>query len=414
MAAEPRKVKEAIERFLAASRKPALQSEGDRLFRLEAGAYALTERPDAIVLEAWNDETNLARKIIGVKQQGPGRLDLTAERFGRKSGVISLVDLEHPAGAGVERTAQRRQFREQFGRFLRRCFTDWRLAELTTEADLEHSLSPVYPRALLRRGTQAMAALGAPASSGDGALAFGLVWLDYLRRREPSLAIEGLILYLPLERIANTCLRLRWLDPAAARCLVFAHGPGRFEEAIDPQDHGNIDTSLDRCAGPEPKATPPLTPEARLEALVRNQIQAIAPDLISAPVYGQVPAMLGLSRGVLDLLAVSNTGQLCVVELKAAQDLQLPVQALDYWLRVAWHAARGEFGALGYFPGVPLLPDPPRLYLVAPAVQFHPTTERILRFFSPRIEVERVGVALPWENEVRVLFRARGAKAPGI
>lgn len=414
MASGVREVKEAIKRFLAVSRKPALQAEGDRLFFLVEGCYALTERPDAIVLEAWNEETNLARRITGVKQERPGRLDLTVERFGRKSGVISLVDIEHPAGAVAERTAQRREFREQFGRFLRRRFTDWRLVELTTEADLEHSLSPVYPRALLRQGTRALAALGAPVGSGGGALSFGLIWLDYLRRREPSLAIEGLVLYLPLEDAATTCLRLRWLDPGAARYWVFAHGPGRFEEAIDPQDYGNIDTRLEPCAGAEPRTTEPVTPEARLEALVRGQIQTIAADLNPAPVYGQVPAMAGLNRGVLDLLAVSNTGRLCVIELKAAQDLQLPVQALDYWLRVAWHAERGEFGALGYFPGVGLRPDPPRLYLVAPAVEFHPTTERILRFFSPRIEVERVGVALPWENEVRVLFRARGAMAPGI
>ncbi len=414
MAAAMREVREAIERFLTACRRPALQAEGDRLFFLVEGSYALTERPDAIVLEAWNEETNVARRIKAVKHERPGRMDLAVELFGRKSGLVSLVDLDHAAGAVAERTAKRREFRERFAYFLRRWFTEWRIAELTTEADLEHSLSPVYPRALLRRGRQAMAALGAPAGSGDGALAFGLIWLDYLRRREPSLTLEGLILYIPLDEIYNTCLRLRWLDAGAARFVIVAHAPGRFEEYIDPRDCGNIDTRLEPCAGPGETAARAESPEARLEALVRDQIQVIAADLNPAPVYGQVPALAGLNRGVLDLLAVSNTGRLCVIELKAAEDLQLPVQALDYWLRVAWHAARGEFGALGYFPGVPLRPDPPRLYLVAPAVQFHPTTEILLRYFSPRVEVERVGIALPWENEVRVLFRATGARPPGF
>jgi hypothetical protein len=403
---------EAIEQFIAISRKPAVQEEGERLILLADGNYSITERPDAVLLEAWNEQINLVRRIKAIQRQRPGRLDLTIERFGKRTGVLTLVDLEHSAGAGAERVAIRREFREQFARFLRRRFTDWRIAELSTEPDLEHSLSPAFPRALLRRGAQALAAMGATGASAPNALAFGLIWLDYLRRREPGLAVEGLVLYEPLEHIANTCLRLRWLNPEVARLLVFAHGPAGLEEAIDPQDYGNVDTRLEPCPGPSRRALQS-TPEARLESLIRQNLPAVSAALAPAPVYGQVPSLAGLDRGVLDLLAVSHDGRLAVLELKATQNLQLPVQALDYWLRVAWHAARDEFRALGYFPGFPLRTEPPRLFLVAPAIQFHPTTETILRFYSPSIEVERVGLALPWENEIRVLFRARGAAVPG-
>ncbi len=55
----------------------------------------------------------------------------------------------------------------------------------------------------------------------DGVLTFGLIWLDYLRRREPSLAIQGLVLYLPAGAEKTTCLRLLFLDPAAAQYLRF-------------------------------------------------------------------------------------------------------------------------------------------------------------------------------------------------
>ena len=55
----------------------------------------------------------------------------------------------------------------------------------------------------------------------DGVLTFGLIWLDYLREREPSLAIQGLILYLPAARAKTTCLRLLFLDPAAAAISRF-------------------------------------------------------------------------------------------------------------------------------------------------------------------------------------------------
>ena len=37
---------------------------------------------------------------------------------------------------------------------------------------------------------------------------------------------------------------------------------------------------------------------------------------------------------MLDLLTVDRCGRLLVIELKADEDLHLPLQGLDYWLRV--------------------------------------------------------------------------------
>jgi len=61
---------------------------------------------------------------------------------------------------------------------------------------------------------------------------------------------------------------------------------------------------------------------------------------------------------------------------------------------------------------VALSPAPPRLLLIAPALAFHPTTETILRYFRPEVEVERIGLGLEWRRELRVVFRARGAERP--
>ena len=115
---------------------------------------------------------------------------------------------------------------------------------------------------------------------------------------------------------------------------------------------------------------------------------------------------------MLDLLAVDHAGRLAVVELKASADLHLPLQALDYWVRVKWHLDRGEFGANGYFPGIALRPEAPRLLLVSPSLEFHPTTEAILRFFAPQIEVERVGLAVEWRKRLQAVFRLKGAERP--
>jgi len=99
--------------------------------------------------------------------------------------------------------------------------------------------------------------------------------------------------------------------------------------------------------------------------------------------------------------------------LKASADLHLPLQALDYWIRVKWHLDRGEFSKNGYFPGIELRRDPPRLLLVSPSLEFHPTTETLLRYFSPAIEVERIGLAVEWRRGLQVMFRLAGAKSPG-
>jgi hypothetical protein len=153
-------------------------------------------------------------------------------------------------------------------------------------------------------------------------------------------------------------------------------------------------------------------PEAWLESQARAHLDVIDASLERDPVYGQVPAFAGGERGILDLLAVDYSGRLAVVELKASADIHLPLQALDYWIRVEWHLDRGEFSVNGYFPGVELRPEPPRLLLVSPSLEFHPTTETILGYFAPHIEVERIGLAVEWRKGLETMFRLRGAERP--
>jgi hypothetical protein len=215
-----------------------------------------------------------------------------------------------------------------------------------------------------------------------------------------------------------TCLRIRWLNSAAARFLVFAVSADGHERQVDPQDHGNLETRLeplrDPIAAENPDTPAAGSPEAWLESRVRAGIEALDAGLLPAPVYGQVPQFAGGDRGILDLLAADRRGQLAVLELKATADPQLPIQALDYWMRVKWHQDHGEFTRLGYFPGLPLAALAPRLLLVAPALEFHPTSETILRYFSPDIPVERFGLGMNWRRDFLVAFRIAGARRPGI
>ncbi len=408
------KTRQAIEDFLRSCRQPVLCEPGEEAIAVSPETFILSGEDSALRFQAWNEHRNLVRRVVGLKQDARGKLTLEVERFAKRRGTVALVDLDQPVAHDLPRIGARREFRDQFHRFLRRQFPAMKISSLTTEADLEHSLSPAYPRALIRDGSSAWAAIGASPDPfhAEAVLTFGLIWLDYLRRREPQLAIRGLILYLPQSRQKTTCLRLPFLDRNAAHYIAYAysepgpHGDPAWETQIDLSDYGNLDTRLD-----PPRATSalrsPSTPEAMLEYEIRRNIEAIDAELLPDPIYGQVPAFAAINRGILDLVAVDRTGRLAVLELKASQDIHLPLQALDYWMRVRWHLGRGDFGARGYFPGRILRNHPPRLLLVAPALDLHPANKQVLRFLSPEVPVERIGVGIKWKEKLKVMFRSR-------
>jgi len=154
-------------------------------------------------------------------------------------------------------------------------------------------------------------------------------------------------------------------------------------------------------------------PERWLESLVRADVSVIDEKLEPESVYSQVPAFSAADRAMIDVLTLTRDGRLAVVELKADEDIHLPLQGLDYWARVRWHHGRGEFLKFGYFGGRELAPESPLLFLVAPALHVHPATDTILRYISPEIEWAFVGIDERWREGVRVVFRKRSASHAG-
>ena len=151
-----------------------------------------------------------------------------------------------------------------------------------------------------------------------------------------------------------------------------------------------------------------LHPERWLESLVKTDVNLIDERLERESVYSQVPAFSAADRAMIDVLTLTREGRLAVVELKADEDIHLPLQGLDYWARVKWHHERGEFLKFGYFGGREMSADGPLLFLVAPALRVHPSTDTILRYISPEIEWAFVGIDERWREGVRVVFRKRG------
>lgn len=150
-----------------------------------------------------------------------------------------------------------------------------------------------------------------------------------------------------------------------------------------------------------------LQPERWLESRVRSELTTLLPVLRGDLLYSRVPALSSGDRGMLDLLTLDRNGRLVVMELKADEDLHLPLQALDYWIRVrALNADRqpgsrkghpiSAFERAGYFEGAEISPLEPRLLLIAPTLRIHPANESCstLPFAKSGVGADRGGRTL--------------------
>lgn len=145
-------------------------------------------------------------------------------------------------------------------------------------------------------------------------------------------------------------------------------------------------------------------PERWIETLILSNPLKLEPLLDARFLYSQVPA-LAQDRGVIDLLGVTKRGRLVVIELKASEDAQLPIQALDYWLRIRRLQLAGDFQRAGYFPGIELNSAPPLVWLVAPGLHFHSSCEILPRYLVPEIHITRIGINQNWRRGLKVVFR---------
>jgi hypothetical protein len=473
-----------------------IHEDGAFQAELSPPQWELRQQGRNLVIHIWSGARNLARRVTNLLEAGPDAVVLEVSQFGRsRPGKLEFRRREFARAAG---RMSREKFRAWFGRLLREKFPDARVESLTASPDLKHSLSGLYPRGLMVEAGRTWAFLGASPSESaaaiDGALAFGLLWLDYQRRRALPRTIYGLRLILPGDMVAATAQRSQGLD-SGLHLEIFEFDAGAETLArLDVNDAGNLQYVLPPRGAREADlaATAPeiaqiinLVPEAsagieavplpgtnevalrfrglefarwkvgaiqyglgnslrtltrerqsHLAALIRDlmlhrspegtmtahRLYRAAPErwletcIMRAPdsldalldprfLYSQVMSSTGADRGVADLLGVTRQGRLALIELKASEDIQLPIQALDYWLRIGRHHASGDFQRLGYFKGIDLDSRPPLLWLVAPGFQFHPSTDVLLGFASPEAEISRIGLNEDWRQGLRVIFR---------
>jgi hypothetical protein len=403
----------AIESFLAQCRKPAALEFGEQAIPLLAGQFALEIRSGKLSLEIWTDNRSITRRIVDIDRASTSALDCIIYKFANRPSRITFLDLARPQTAHRQLSGLRQSFAEEFRAMLTRQFPGWEIRTLTVAQDLRRTFSGVYPRAHLSHKQQRIAALAcAEPELEHDLLAFALIWYEHVRASCIGNFTVSLALFLPRDCGNQTAQRLRWLNKDRLKFSIFLFNEHGSAGMVDLADLGNLQTEVATQPTLPPSAVQVAggPPERWLETVVRASLTTINPFLRPEPVHRQVLTLAGTDRDLIDLLAVTTDGRLCVLELKASEDLQLPIQALDYWMRIYWHARRQELNHL--FPQIPLLTLPPKLILLAPALQFHSTSATILHYFSSLIDVERVGVNTEWREQLRVTLRLHGAEIP--
>lgn len=148
-------------------------------------------------------------------------------------------------------------------------------------------------------------------------------------------------------------------------------------------------------------------PEAWLMAQARRHIDIIDTELQADYLYAQVPAIKQHSGGYIDLLGIRADGQLVVLELKVSEEVSLPFQGLDYWLRVEWYRKRGDFTKRGYFTGIKIKDSPAWVYLVSPQLRFHKDFTLLTEFIDQRVPLYKVAINDQWRKGLKLYERTR-------
>jgi hypothetical protein len=362
-------------REFTASGVVEVRENGGRVAPFSGMSWEVRGNGEKPLLHLWSDQFNLTRRLLAITDRSEQRLALAVERFGRaKPDRLEFIRREFERGA---RELSREEFRDRLAHLLAEQFPDETLESLVSSRDLEHSFSGNYARGLLRRGSTHVAVLAVPGGeSSDAAsnsLTFALLWLRRTRESGCRGAVTGIRIILPKNSCGIVAAQSRevWLR---FRGLPFARwddgrvffGINDAREELTPASRAALkhlvhDLEVHRhpLASDTRHSLYRLQPERWLESIVHEDVTRIDAMLDQRFVYAQVFVNVGGEHGILDLLTVTRSGRLAVIELKASEHIHLPLQAADYWLRVRRQLQGGEIARYGYFQGVALQQAPP-------------------------------------------------------
>jgi len=238
-----------LEGFLSGSSNAVVIEDGAVVFNLDQAKYSVSGESNKCLLHLWSPERNVVRRVLEVETKGE-TLRVTVQRMGQVRPTRLDIRRERDPRATSAKRAARLGYQRTLERALKRKFPDLTVGQFSTSMDLENSFGPIYARGLLKRGQSGFAVLGVNRqelqSSIDGALTFGILWLDVCRQAQAGkLVVEGLKLFVPSRCSELVRERVAHLNRAVAKWEVYEF-EDRGEEMLrlEISDRGNIATRL--------------------------------------------------------------------------------------------------------------------------------------------------------------------------
>jgi hypothetical protein len=252
------KLAEILEDYLATHPAAALLEDGRVLFDMRLARYSVTESHDRCLFQLWSEERNLMRAVVEIQPRAQCLRVMT-----RRMGVLKPQALELVPSSDrrtpTARDSARRNYQRLLDRVLTRAFIGSNVDGLRSAMDLEHSFGPAYIRGRMLRGTAAEAIIGVSeaesASTIDGILTLGILWLDHCRQKADARRhFGGLKVIVPRGAERTTAERMAWLNHAAADFQLFTLDERSEElESVDFRDTGN-QTAPHACFFPRVRA----------------------------------------------------------------------------------------------------------------------------------------------------------------
>ena len=147
-----------LEQFLAEYPDAIVTEEGALLFDFATARYSLSGEGKC-VLHLWSEERNIVRRVLDAEVQNR-TLRLQVLRFGQSQPNLLEICGDRDPGNASSRRRSRAQYQKLLERVLRREYPGFHVDRLSSSPDLEHSISPVYTRGVLRAGQTYFAVLG--------------------------------------------------------------------------------------------------------------------------------------------------------------------------------------------------------------------------------------------------------------
>ena len=80
---------------------------GDDPLAIGPETFALNSRGGLVTIECWSETRNLVRRVRSVHSERRGRLELEVEKFGARTGTLTLIDLADPSNRDADRRGAR-------------------------------------------------------------------------------------------------------------------------------------------------------------------------------------------------------------------------------------------------------------------------------------------------------------------